>query len=182
MQLLVGVDRYRPDEIILSQDPMFGLMQFRSIPSIGSSVNHEKKFPKHNAQWLEESWVNEEIETDEKEKLQKLNSQLLLPIGAKNQLSGVLSLSPKLSEQPFTPNDLRLLKSVALQTGLALENSRLTEAIELSESDVISSARSDKWSIRVPRASLGTAMDRRAKAGMGRAVFLFGLGEGGVQQ
>lgn len=75
------------------------------------------------------SWVNEEIETDEKEKLQKLNSQLLLPISAKNELSGVLSLSPKLSEQPFTPSDLRLLKSVALQTGLALENSRLTEAI-----------------------------------------------------
>lgn len=78
-----------------------------------------------------ESWVNEEIESGEKEKLQQLNSQLLLPIGAKNELSGVLSLSPKLSEQPFTPNDLRLLKSVALQTGLALENSRLTEAIAL---------------------------------------------------
>lgn len=78
-----------------------------------------------------ESWINEEIESGEKEKLQKLNSQLLLPIAAKNELSGVLSLSPKLSEQPFTPNDLRLLKSVALQTGLALENSRLTEAIAL---------------------------------------------------
>jgi sigma-B regulation protein RsbU (phosphoserine phosphatase) len=77
----------------------------------------------------EESWVNEEIETGEREKLQKLNSQLLLPIGAKDGLSGVISLSPKRSEEPYTPNDLRLLKSVAAQTGLALENSRLTEAI-----------------------------------------------------
>lgn len=77
----------------------------------------------------EKSWVNEGIETQEKEKLQKLNSQLLLPISAKDEVSGVISLSPKLSEEPFTPNDLRLLKSVALQTGLALENSRLTEAI-----------------------------------------------------
>lgn len=76
-----------------------------------------------------ESWINEEIESGEKDKLQKLNSQLLLPINAKNEISGVISLSPKLSEQPFTPNDLRLLKSVASQTGLALENSRLTEAI-----------------------------------------------------
>ena len=41
---------------------------------------------------------------------------------------------------------------------------RLTEAIRLSEGDVISSARSDKWSIRVPRASLGSAMGRRDKA------------------
>jgi len=77
----------------------------------------------------EDSWVNEEIETVEREKLQKLNSQLLLPIGAKDALSGVISLSPKRSEEPYTPNDLRLLKSVAAQTGLALENSRLTEAI-----------------------------------------------------
>ena len=77
----------------------------------------------------EDSWSNEKIESGEKENLQKLNSQLLLPINAKNELSGLLSLSPKLSEQPFTPNDLRLLKSVASQTGLALENSRLTETI-----------------------------------------------------
>ena len=74
-------------------------------------------------------WVNEEIQTVEREALQKLNSQLLLPIGIKNELAGVISLSPKRSEEPFTPNDLRLLKSVASQTGLALENSRLTETI-----------------------------------------------------
>lgn len=77
----------------------------------------------------EESWANEEIETEEREKLQELNSQLLLPIGAKNGLSGLISLSPKRSEEPFSANDLRLLKSVASQTGLALENSRLTEEI-----------------------------------------------------
>ena len=74
-------------------------------------------------------WVNEEIQQLEREALQKLNSQLLLPIGIKNELAGVISLSPKLSEEPFTANDLRLLKSVASQTGLALENSRLTETI-----------------------------------------------------
>lgn len=77
----------------------------------------------------DESWTNEEIENEERAKLKTLNSQLLLPIGAKNGLSGVISLSPKRSEEPYTPNDLRLLKSVAAQTGLALENSRLTEAI-----------------------------------------------------
>ncbi|HEY8561003.1 MAG TPA: SpoIIE family protein phosphatase [Pyrinomonadaceae bacterium] len=77
----------------------------------------------------EDSWINDEIEKEEREKLQKLNSQLLLPIGAKDSLSGVISLSPKRSEEPYTPNDLRLLKSVAAQTAVALENSRLTEAI-----------------------------------------------------
>jgi sigma-B regulation protein RsbU (phosphoserine phosphatase) len=77
----------------------------------------------------ENSWIHEEAQAEELEKLHQLNSQLLLPFGAKNELSGVISLSPKLSEEPYSPNDLRLLKSVAAQTGLALENSRLTEAI-----------------------------------------------------
>ena len=78
----------------------------------------------------EESWINNEPNLDgERANLKKLNSQLLLPFGAKEKLSGFLSLSAKLSESPYTPTDLRFLKSVAAQTGLALENSRLTEAI-----------------------------------------------------
>ena len=76
-----------------------------------------------------ESWVNREAGEDERKDLRELNSQLLLPLGAKDDLSGVISLSPKLSEEPYSPNDLRLLKLVAAQTGMALENSRLTEAI-----------------------------------------------------
>jgi phosphoserine phosphatase RsbU/P len=76
-----------------------------------------------------DSWIDDGIESGERGNLKHLNTQLLLPIAAKDGLSGVISLSPKLSEEPFTPSDLRLLKSVASQTGLALENSRLTEAI-----------------------------------------------------
>jgi sigma-B regulation protein RsbU (phosphoserine phosphatase) len=77
----------------------------------------------------DESWVNDGGQTTERENLRELNSQLLLPFGAKNKLSGLISLSPKLSDSPYTPTDLRLLKSVAAQTGLALENSRLTQVI-----------------------------------------------------
>ncbi len=71
-----------------------------------------------------------ESETDQEAKeLHGLNSQLLLAVGVKDELSGIISLSPKRSEEPYSPNDLRLLKSVASQTGLALQNSKLTEAI-----------------------------------------------------
>lgn len=76
-----------------------------------------------------ESTSTPTIMPDEKKQIEDLNSQILLPMSVKNHLSGVLSLSAKKSEEPFTPTDLRLLKSVAAQTGLALENSRLTEAI-----------------------------------------------------
>ncbi|MEQ1765698.1 MAG: GAF domain-containing SpoIIE family protein phosphatase, partial [Pyrinomonadaceae bacterium] len=69
------------------------------------------------------------IMPDEKKQIEDLNSQILLPLAVKDHLSGVLSLSAKRSGEPFTTSDLRLLKSVAAQTGLALENSRLTETI-----------------------------------------------------
>jgi phosphoserine phosphatase RsbU/P len=69
------------------------------------------------------------IMPDERRQIEELNSQLLLPVSSKDQLSGIISLSRKLSDEPYTATDLRLLRSVAAQTGLALENSRLTEAI-----------------------------------------------------
>jgi sigma-B regulation protein RsbU (phosphoserine phosphatase) len=75
-----------------------------------------------------ESWVNKGA-NGEHELLDQLDTQLLLPMGVKEKLTGFISLGPKLSEEPYSPTDLRLLKSVAAQTGLALENSQLTEAI-----------------------------------------------------
>jgi sigma-B regulation protein RsbU (phosphoserine phosphatase) len=47
----------------------------------------------------------------------------------KEKLPGFISLGPKQSEEPYSGSDLRLLQSVATQTGLALENSYLTAAI-----------------------------------------------------
>ena len=69
------------------------------------------------------------VNRDEREQLTELNSQLLLPMASKNELAGIISLSAKRSEEPYSPSDLRLLRSVAAQTGLALENSRLTAAV-----------------------------------------------------
>ena len=68
-----------------------------------------------------EPWVDSQVA--------ELGSELLLPLAVKNHLLGFLSLGPKLSEEPYSPTDVALLESVASQTGLALENSRLTEAV-----------------------------------------------------
>jgi len=77
------------------------------------------------------SWIYREPEMTEQEraKLAELESELLLPLAVKDRLIGFMSLAPKLSEEPYTGSDLRLLKSVAAQTGLALEVARLTTAI-----------------------------------------------------
>ena len=66
---------------------------------------------------------------DERAKLALLRTELLLPISVKDRMPGFISLGQKRSEEPYSGADLRLLKAVADQTGLALEVSRLTAAI-----------------------------------------------------
>jgi sigma-B regulation protein RsbU (phosphoserine phosphatase) len=76
----------------------------------------------------QESWV-QFTDRDERAALEELKPELLLPLSLKEKMLGIMSLGPKQSEEPFSPTDLRLLSSVAVQTGLALENGRLVEAI-----------------------------------------------------
>ncbi len=76
-----------------------------------------------------ESWVNRLPEQRDRDSLRGLDSQLLLPLLVKDRLPGIISLGPKQSEEPYSPSDVRLLQSVAAQTGLALENARLNEAV-----------------------------------------------------
>jgi sigma-B regulation protein RsbU (phosphoserine phosphatase) len=57
--------------------------------------------------------------------LDQLDAELLLPLPGRSNLIGVMALGPKLSDEPYSRSDRRLLSSVALQTGLAIENSAL---------------------------------------------------------
>lgn len=57
--------------------------------------------------------------------LDRLGTELVLPLPGRSSLIGIMSLGPKRSEEPYSPADRRLLQSVALQTGLAIENSEL---------------------------------------------------------
>jgi sigma-B regulation protein RsbU (phosphoserine phosphatase) len=78
-----------------------------------------------------DSWLYREPEVSEEDraKLSQLQSELLLPLSTRDKLLGFISLGPKLSDEPYSGTDVRLLKSVAAQTGLALENARLMSAI-----------------------------------------------------
>jgi phosphoserine phosphatase RsbU/P len=77
------------------------------------------------------SWVYRTVglTEDEREKLGALRAQLLLPLSVRDKLLGFMSLSEKRSAEPYSGSDLRLLKSVAAQTGLALENAQLSAAM-----------------------------------------------------
>lgn len=78
-----------------------------------------------------DSWLyrRQDLTEGERRQLEQLGAELLLPLPAKDHLLGFISLGPKRSEAPYTTSDLRLLKSVAVQTGFALENTRLTAAV-----------------------------------------------------
>jgi sigma-B regulation protein RsbU (phosphoserine phosphatase) len=74
------------------------------------------------------SWLTKLDET-ETAHLRELDTQLLLPLSRRDELLGFLSLGAKASEAPYSSADLDLLQSVASQTSLAIENTRLTAAV-----------------------------------------------------
>jgi phosphoserine phosphatase RsbU/P len=65
----------------------------------------------------------------ERQALDTLGAELLLPLAGRDKLLGFISLGPKRSEEPYTPSDLRLLQSVSTQAGLALEISALVHSL-----------------------------------------------------
>lgn len=65
----------------------------------------------------------------EKQTLNQINAEVLLPLPGQDRLMGIMALGPKRSEAPYSPSDLRLLQSVATQTGLALEVSELAHSL-----------------------------------------------------
>ncbi len=69
------------------------------------------------------------IDGAERAGLARLDSRLLLPIARREELLGFVSLGPRHSEAPYSTGDVRLLQSVARQTALAVENSRLTSTV-----------------------------------------------------
>ncbi len=71
----------------------------------------------------------ETISEDNRARLAEVDAELVLPLNGKKDLLGVVTLGPKKSEEPYSISDAKLLGSVASQTGLALENSRLMATI-----------------------------------------------------
>ncbi len=72
------------------------------------------------------SWLVDATEA-ERNALNDLSTELLVPLPGRNRLAGVIALGPKRSEEPYSRSDRQLLQSVATQAGLALENAELFE-------------------------------------------------------
>ena len=77
------------------------------------------------------SWLYRTPGLDDRQRSQLayLGAELLLPLSTREKLLGFIAIGQKRSEEPYTKSDIRILSSVASQTGLALENAELTTAI-----------------------------------------------------
>jgi phosphoserine phosphatase RsbU/P len=65
----------------------------------------------------------------ERQVLDTVNAELLLPLPGRNRLMGLMALGPKRSEAAYTRADLHLLQAVATQTGLAVEVAELAHSL-----------------------------------------------------
>jgi phosphoserine phosphatase RsbU/P len=65
----------------------------------------------------------------ERAALRELGAEMLIPLRGSNRLLGVMALGPKRSEEPYSRSDRGLLQSVALHTGLSIENSELVHLL-----------------------------------------------------
>ena len=65
----------------------------------------------------------------ERQVLDMVNAELLLPLPGRNRLMGLMALGPKRSEAAYTPADLHMLHTLATQTGLAIEVAELAHSL-----------------------------------------------------
>ena len=122
--LLDGANGYQPAYAL-----GYGSEPAVAIPSEGVTLKRLRKQQHALVQFdAADSWVQLTAGV-ERRSLEELQPELLLPLSVNEKILGIMSLGPKQSEEPFSTTDIRLLDSVAAQTGLALENGRLTAAV-----------------------------------------------------
>jgi phosphoserine phosphatase RsbU/P len=117
---------------------VFSLQQAVGIDIIGPVMLHEESATVQNLARTNrpatvyrdrpEDWFLRAGE-NEREALDRVSAELLLPLPGRERLMGLMALGPKKSEEPYTPTDLRVLQSLAAQTGLALEVSELAQSL-----------------------------------------------------
>ena len=119
--------------------PSSGTNLFRSVTDRGSAGSPPFILPPHSPviTWLKSHdgvLTRDDIDTEpvfmslagaERAQIQEFNTELIVPLRSEDELSGLLVLARKRSEEPYSDEDLSLLRSAANQTAMGLANARL---------------------------------------------------------
>jgi sigma-B regulation protein RsbU (phosphoserine phosphatase) len=100
--------------------------QFFSLPAASTTITalSRAKAPANVYRDDPSSWLIDATDA-ERNALNDLSTELLVPLPGRTRLAGVIALGPKSSEEPYSKTDRQLLQTIASQTGLALENAEL---------------------------------------------------------
>ena len=126
--LLDGSGPYRPAYTLgFSEPPSVAFLETTAtVRQLAESAAPTRVYRDDPDSWI---YRRPEASDEERRQLTELGTELLLPLSTKDHLLGFISLGQKRSEAPYSRSDLRLLTSVAVQTGMALENARLTATV-----------------------------------------------------
>jgi PAS domain S-box-containing protein len=76
------------------------------------------------------------VAVEERQQLKELGFELFVPIHRKENLIGLIALGPQNSGQPYSGRDLDLLRTLADQTAVALENARLFHRVQCNLEEI----------------------------------------------
>ena len=78
------------------------------------------------------------VAVEERRQLKELGFELFVPIRRKGNLVGLVALGPQKSGRPYSGRDLDLLRTLADQTAVALENARLFHRVHCNLEEITS--------------------------------------------
>lgn len=96
--------------------------------------------------------------------LARLEAQVLLPLTFRGHTNGILALGPKRSGQPLDSEAIDLLRTLANQTAIALQNARSYQALQELNRNLDSKVRHQTEALRASNSELSRAYDELKSA------------------
>jgi signal transduction histidine kinase len=96
-------------------------------PIVEWLYGHENALTRHD---MEMSPQFKALWGEEKEDLERMGAELFIPLEAKGELVGILTVGPKLSEVAYSEDDQLTLTTLANQAAVAIENARLYDVAQ----------------------------------------------------
>jgi signal transduction histidine kinase len=108
-----------------------------------------------------------------------IGASVVLPLMVRGRATGVLLLGPKRSGQPFDSDDIHLLRTLANQTAIAVQNARSYQQLEVLSASLDEKVRLQTDALRVSNAQLTRAYDdlKSAQAQLVQSEKMASLGQ-----
>ncbi|TEU17358.1 MAG: PAS domain-containing protein [Anaerolineales bacterium] len=118
LRMLPGIGVQRGDEYLslAKNTPITGHLVERGQPLTQYAIDVTSQF--------------KSVAVEERQQLEELGFELFVPIRRKGNLVGLIALGPQKSGRPYSGRDLDLLRTLADQTVVALENARLFDRVQ----------------------------------------------------